>query len=468
MAPRTTLTAAKLAALGSDRLAGILVGLAESDPGIRRRLRLELAAADGGGAVAAQVRTRLATIKAARSFVDWQKRREFVKDLELQRAMIAERVAQADPDLALELMWRFLDLAEPVLERVDDSSGSVGDVFRSACNDLGRIAARARLDRATLADQAFEAMVANGYGVCDGLVEAVLPALGEDGAARLEARLTDALTKRPGSTGAWDWRSAMLRGALQTIADHRADVDAFIALVPPQDRANPHFAAAIGRRLLAAGRTGEALAALEAADRADRRADEGDWEEVYFAALEADGQGERAQALSWAAFEERLSAVRLRAFLKGLPDFDGFAAERRAREHAVGYGDFATALQFFHDWPDPDGAAHLVLARHAEIDGNAYYLLDPAAARIEPRHPLAATILRRAMIEDTLAGAKSTRYKHAARHLRACRVLAEAIHDYGSFETHESFTSRLRAAYGRKSGFWAEDGRHGDRGFHGE
>jgi hypothetical protein len=46
-----------------------------------------------------------------------------------------------------------------------------------------------------------------------------------------------------------------------------------------------------------------------------------------------------------------------------------------------------------------------------------YYLLDPAAQLIEGKHPLAATLLLRAMIEDTLDGAKSTRYKHAARHL---------------------------------------------------
>jgi hypothetical protein len=68
-----------------------------------------------------------------------------------------------------------------------------------------------------------------------------------------------------------------------------------------------------------------------------------------------------------------------------------------------------------------------VLARASEIDGNLYHLLDPAARLIEGKHPLAATLLRRAMIEDTLDGAKSTRYKHAARHLLECRSLAAGI-----------------------------------------
>jgi hypothetical protein len=54
-----------------------------------------------------------------------QKRRDFVKDLDLQRIMIVERVAQTRPDLALDLMWRFMALTEPVINRVGDSNGSV-------------------------------------------------------------------------------------------------------------------------------------------------------------------------------------------------------------------------------------------------------------------------------------------------------------------------------------------------------
>ena len=147
MASRKTLTVDNLVTLGTERLATMLVELAEDSPEIKRRLRLELAAAEGGEAIAAEIGKRIVALKAARSFVDWQKRREFVKDLDLQRAMIVDRLAPTRPDLALDLMWRFMDLAEPVIKRVDDSNGSVGDAFRSACDDLGVIAATARPDR---------------------------------------------------------------------------------------------------------------------------------------------------------------------------------------------------------------------------------------------------------------------------------------------------------------------------------
>ena len=93
---------------------------------------------------------------------------------------------------------------------------------------------------------------------------------------------------------------------------------------------------------------------------------------------------------------------RLRAYLKALPDFEDIDAEARAAAHALGFKSFSSALYFFVEWPDLAKAAQLVLERGAEIDGNAYYLLDPAARLLEGKHPLAATILRRGMIEDTL------------------------------------------------------------------
>jgi uncharacterized protein DUF6880 len=147
MASKKTLNLDNLAALGPERLAAILIDVAAGNADIKRRLRLELAAQAGGGdALAAEVGKRLTALRAARSFVDWQKRREFLKDLDQQRVMIVDRIAQTRPDLALDLMWRFMDLAEPVFNRVDDSNGSVGDVFHKACDNLATIAVMARPD----------------------------------------------------------------------------------------------------------------------------------------------------------------------------------------------------------------------------------------------------------------------------------------------------------------------------------
>ena len=468
MAPKHLVTPETLVRLGAERLAGILMELAEEQPAIKRRLRLELAGAAGGEIVAAEIGKRLTTLRSAHAFVDWQKRPDFVRDLDLMRATIAERIAPTRPDLALDLMWRFMTVAEPVINRVDDSNGSVGEVFRAACEDLGTIAARAKPDPQELAARVFSAIMKNDYGEFDRLVPAIFPALGAVGVAALKARLLAALPKRPAKDH-YDHQAAAVRRALQDLADGEGDVDGYVALVPDEARKRSTIAAEIGRRLLTAGRAAEAIAALERATPEqrtrgsdwdddtyrlvqDRRS--ADWESVYLDALDATGRAERAQRLRWAAFEERLSTERLRAYLQKLPDFEDVLAEERAMEHALTFRSFSTALYFLHTWPAHRHAAHLVLARHAEIDGNLYYLLDPAARSLEGAHPLAAMLLRRSMIEDTLSGAKSKRYRHAARHLAECQSLAPLISDYGRFETHAAFVARLRTGHGRKIGFW--------------
>ena len=423
MASKKTVTPDNLAAFGAERLAAILVELADDDAEIKRRLRLELAAHSGGDTIAAEIGKRIAALSSARSFIDWQRRRDFVTGLDMQRAMIVDRVAQTHPELALDLMWRFMDLAEPVLNRVDDSNGSVGNVFRTACQNLGVIAAKTKPEPVNLADQVFTAVHANDYGVFDELVTILLPALGEAGAVHLKERPRKVLKDRSAKAGDRDHQALVARFALQVLADGQSDVDAYIALVPMEERRLPHHAAEIGHRLLVAGRAAEALAALERAKpkrSAARlahddhlhligRSPDNEWEETYIEALEATGKKDEAQRLRWAAFEEGLSASQLRAYLKKLPDFDDVEAEERAMKHALGFRSFAAALGFFMEWPDQVRAAQLVLARASEINGNLYYLLDPAAQLIESRHPLAATLLLRVMIEDTLDGAKSTR-----------------------------------------------------------
>ena len=119
------LNAANLEALGATRLARLLIEISEGNPPAKRRLRLELAGADSPTAVAKEIRKRIATIARSRSFIDWQNRKSLVDDLEAQHRAIVEQVATRLPAEGLDLMWRFLDLAESIFARCDDSSGAI-------------------------------------------------------------------------------------------------------------------------------------------------------------------------------------------------------------------------------------------------------------------------------------------------------------------------------------------------------
>jgi hypothetical protein len=61
----------------------------------------------------------------------------------------------------------------------------------------------------------------------------------------------------------------------------------------------------------------------------------------------------------------------------------------------------------------------------------------------------------RAMIDFALNQNRSSRYKHAARHLLSCASLSAKVETFGGLEPHDAYVARLRREHGRKSSFWS-------------
>ena len=74
---------------------------------------------------------------------------------------------------------------------------------------------------------------------------------------------------------------------------------------------------------------------------------------------------------------------------------------------------------------------------------------------MEGKHPLAAVLLRRHLIDFTLRKARSTRYRHAVRHVREIESQQSDIKDYGRHESHAEFMARLKREHPRKPAFWS-------------
>ena len=478
MASKKTLNTKNLETLGAKHLAELLVEISEGDAAAKRRLRMELAAAQSPSDLAKEVRKRLTTIARSRSFVDWQGVRSLANDLDTQRRAIVQTLAKTDPKEALDLLWRFMDLAKPIFERCDDGSGTVNGVFHEACHDIGELAPKAKTEPTLLADRAFDALATNDYGQFDDLISVLAPALGQKGLEHLKRRMVDLSDKpveRPTENDRVKigWSSSgpiyadeieersrvrTVRLALQEIADAQGDVDAFIGQYGEDTRKVPKIAAEIALRLLEAGRAEEALQTIDAAER---RKPSGwdwpdfDWEDARIDVLEALGRTDDAQQVRWDCFERSLSSTHLRTYLKKLPDFDDVEAEEKALDHAQGFHSRLGALSFLVSWPALDRAAKLVIEHADDLDGDHYEILTPAADALAAKHPLAATLVLRAMIDFTLGKARSSRYKHAARHLLECSSLSSAFEDLGAFEVHDGYESRLRQEHGRKASFWS-------------
>ena len=472
---KKTLNKANLEKLGAATLAALVMDLVQGNALLQRRARMELSAAQGPKDVAADIRKRFASLRRATSFVDWRKQRELVRDLRDTLARIETGIAPHDPAEAFELLWAFLQMAPAIHARTDDSNGAIGDVMADAVDLVETVAPRAALDPVTLAERILDAVAEAGFGEFDGIIPATAAALGETGLDHLK-RITIVWTDADPteqeiarhqiyglSTSPVDRvrrNKELTRSViLADIADAQGDVDAYMARYSAEQLSYGTIAPGVARRLLEAGRVQEAhdIAACAMAAEADKpyRMVNEDLDEVYEDCLERLGRLDDLKAHLWTTFAATLSARCLRKYLKLLPDFDDMAAEEQALDLVEGFPHLEAAIAFLVSWAAFDRAARVTFARADALDGNDYHTLTKGAEALEEKHPLAAALLRRAMIEDTLDGAKSKRYRYAAKHLAECRTCDAAIDDYGDVPSHEAFVDNLKQHHGRKDGFWS-------------
>jgi hypothetical protein len=443
------LSAESLERLGTARLAQLVLELSEGNVVVKRRLKIELSGPDGAGRAVAK---RLTTIGNSKSYIDWRKVRVVQGELLDQRAAILELVAPSDPGTALDLMWQFMALARPLLDRALDKNDLLVPMFRETLPMLVSLAVSAKPLPGVLAVHVKDALLDNGYATYDGLLEQISLVLGQEGLDSLKALVSAALDEElPRGEKASHIRACS--SALQAIADAQGDVDAFIEAFPPQTRNASAVSAQIGARLLKAGRAGEALAYLDASmDDIDKGF--APWEAARADTLEALGRKDEAQAFRLACFHRNLNADLLRAYIRRLPDFDDEEALDQALVYAQDYPDLTKAITFLIDWPAHKQAAARIIKDGDQLDGNAYDWLSELGKTLEDNHPLAATLVRRAIVAFTLTNAKTKRYKYAARHIRACAKSAAHIDDWHGHDDHETWLTPLMAEHARKFGVW--------------
>jgi hypothetical protein len=440
MAAKRTLNAQNLESLGVAALAELLIEVSAGNAVIQRRLRLALAAAGGAEEAAREVRKRLAAIARSTTYIDSAKRKALLADLEAQQQAISGPIATAEPALAVELQVRLLELAEGVLDRCSDSTGAVMGLFERAVPTLASLATAAATGSEALVEHAAELLQENGYGQCDELIPALVPLLGAAGLQELE----QALLKR----------GALGRLTREQLAQGRGDLDAYLELFEPSQLTWPDTAAEVAGQLLRGGRAEQALAVLDGAAKATRIMEAEEWHATRIAVLEALGRSEEAQQHRWQVFCQTLSIPLLRDYLNRLDDFADVEAEERAFAVVEQHPMPLAALQFLVFWPALPRAARYVIAQREAWDGDAYEIYEPAAERLSADHPVAASVLFRAMVVFALVMGRSKRYRYAAEHLRQCERLDARIDDWQGLEPHITFEGRLREATALKWSFW--------------
>ena len=400
------LNAENLRRLGTERLAELLIAVTASRPELKRRLRMELAAAQGPEHLAPEIDKRLTALETSAGKISWRVRPAFLRELDALRLLIADRMALLDQAAALERLWRFIGTARRVSDRVRGRDEELAAIYAKAAADVGGL-----IDNvlpAVAASDLARLIADNPHGWTNWLA-----ALLQSAPARLAGDTLRALESEHEGAG-------RLIPIVRQLSDAAGDVDAFISTYSPNALMAPSSAAAVAGRLMKAGRIEDAGAMLRAAApeatsaaSTSQRAGavEFDWETAWIDYLDRSGQGEAAQAVRWSSFQRTLSVDRLRDFTRRLKDFEDVEAEHRAFAYAASSAGFRTGLRFLMDWPALPEAAQMIEARALEVT-TTIEEAELWAAKLRRRQPRAAQILLR---KAAAAAFKRREYKTADR-----------------------------------------------------
>lgn len=437
---KKTVSESNLTLLGAERLAALLFEAANSDPGLKRRLRMELAAEISAADLAFEVDKRLTTLATSRARVSWRKRPALLSDLRALLRIIVERLAPLDVRLALDRLVVWFDLYPLVSARVSDAKGELPLLFDAASSQLAAVASEAGPDIAAPVLAEALATRLNQWASWVGRgAQSLDPAL----ATRL---LVDLTQGRPKSTG----RLALV---VRKLADRSGDLDAWIQSIAEDDYRKPDIGAEIARRLAEVGRAAEARAALDASRNAgdvvsplrggkrDVSTPPEAWLTAEIAVLEAEGRTTEADEARCRVFERTLSADALRTLIARLPDFEDVVAIDRAFEIAAKHPDALKAIGFLMNWPALREAAELVVSRRSELRGG-HDDIPLWASRLAGRYTLAAVLLTRARARALVTlGSGMTEEVHGL--IAEAEGLASGLEDVGSGDDHAAFVSEL-------------------------
>jgi hypothetical protein len=400
---------------------------------------------------------RIQSLRRGRKFIDYRASFDFSRELDALLADIESGLLATSPKQAFDLVDKFLATAEPALNRVDDSGGAVGDVYRQAVL-LWLTAAKGWQDaKVDWPERVYQLYQQNDYGVLDPLLPNAQILLTQDQlkqlAWRYESELRKAL-KSPEQQDNFNYaalRSGVALGSIAQALHDPALYERSILIHSPQP--NNLQMKAICESYL---RYEQSEAAMRYLNQAWESRFEHDRLLLLDKVYAQMGDRQQLKQIRYQLFQTQQSHASFKRYLEVLDEEEKADACDEAIAKAEQGGNLRRSAELLLNLGQTDRAQALVLSRHQELAASFYDdLLRLAKALEKADCDLAATACYRALLLDILTQARSKAYGHGVRYFKKLEALAERIKAFKPLPEHHAFVQQLRSAHGRKKSFWA-------------
>ena len=374
---------------------------------------------------------------------------------------------QGNPQHAFDMTDKFLRSANSLFERIDDSSGTVADVYRelvelwiSAAEKLrssdGMLIEGAVIDATSIDWMAkiLSYFNDNDYGIYDGLLPLCGSLLSKDELRKLAWRFENQARKalKENTGNGYDFEANHACIGLRSVAEALQDVELYeratlITSPNPNELQKEQLAAYCLEQKLPE-RTLNWL--------------QGEWEPCFSGKqtrlLEAChqqlGNSDAVLLLRQREYAQRPDLHSLEALLEILDPKEQGVQKQKAREQAPDLPLLDQAIPILFKLEEIALAADTLRKRHAELPQVFYPSLIDWAKQFERAEPLAAVLCYRALLNDILNEGRSKAYGYAVNYFNKLSFLDAGISDYQNSPNARQYIAELQQQHWRKRRFW--------------
>ncbi len=438
----------KLRELGAERLADALLELAERYDAADNMVERLIVPPKSN---VQRFRRKLSRLKDSQEFISWKEVFDYARELETLLQDLKEGVS--DPIQGVELVASFFEADVDIFDHCDDSSGSVGDVFRFDAQKLFKSYALRCTDKEKVAEIILKVNRADDYGVRDVLIDCAGEFLPESVIRTMIGTLQERADEEHD-----EYRKSHHLRLIESLARQIRDGELFEKTrIASWGTLSTSAYIDIARVYLESGDVQTAYARLQNIPEHETfKAHERDnlLTEIYSRL----GDTEKLTDILYRKFRSHRSLESLQELLHvvGSEKRTEIIAEEvslilKNSELRLSDAMFLTAIEKIDD------AGEYLLKRADQIDGDFYGSLLPLAAAMEEENRyLAASLIYRSLLDSILTRGYTRAYPHGIRYLKKLDTLAAAVTDWKSFTGHEKFKEQLYQNHGRKRSFWSK------------
>jgi hypothetical protein len=401
-------------------------------------------------------------LKTSHEYIDWKSVHDFSCRLQSLLIDIDTLVREQNPVSALALTEAFLETCESIMNRCDDSSGDIGEVYRDAVDLWLDIAAQIRAQHADVKID-WVAKVRfyfdnNDYGCFDNIISHSTRLLSADEltqlAWRFENDLKKALVQGKSDKSKYNSAAAHAGIGLSSVAEALEDLAMFekaTLLRSPQPNE------------LQMQSLIEFALHTENYERAQYWLDQPGWSEfrglhkkLTTQLLLEQGKIAEVKENFRKDFAATPSLVNLLSYWEMADKKERKALRQTVLNIAPNNEDIGDAIEMLLLVKDKSLAATTLVNRADEITGIHYsHIHDWLSVFKQHKDKLAAIVCYRTLLSDILDRGRSTAYHHAADYFNALLTLDKTQKTYQPLISGQAYITELQAKHWRKRSFWA-------------